>query len=429
MFRPILITLGAILLAFGLISPFLLTQASVIGVENSIEVSNLRVENKETATPTYSMSIKNIKTSAISFFALVEVTYDAIANDVYVPMKLLSSSIGASASGEFKYDIKCRIFCNTDGSYRPGTYRAFVSFWKLADSQPAICTTDPSNWECGYIQIAPSISTPFTVNPPTSKIEFKVQSCYQVKIESGFVVCLSEVTASEGSTNPSGTITSALAGSTVTFTATPIQDKSKFLKWIKADGCIAETCKVSENTQNPLSSQVQNGQIYTAVFERIPPKPKLSIFISNPESCSSVPAMGIYEKARNETLTITITPAKDIPSTDPASGITSVHKSVIVEYTIWKFGNPFPDRNKLPPESSLVLGSTVPVTTKQITMDVDTSVGIACITTDVIDDKKAPTNTSDDKKAPSFGVLQIGAIATGITMLGVGLFMGGRKIA
>ena len=424
-----LFTVGIIVagLGLGLIVVPTLTQASVIGVENSLEVSNLRVSGASATT--LSMSIKNLKSEPITFFTLVEVSFENIPEDVRSPIKMIQSVIQGSATGEFVYDIKCRIFCNADGSYRPGTYRAYANFWKLAVSQPVICSTDPFSFECSYLQIAPPASIPFTVKDPAVQISFKVQGCYQVAISGGFVLCTDIVPSSEGSITPSGTAT-AVAGTAITFTATPVEGKSKFTKWIKADGCFSEVCKISDITQSSFESEVQNGQIYTAVFEKIVqiPKPKLDIQITKPESCSSNPSFGVYVKELNEKLTITLTPAQNITSSDGKS----THVSAIIGYTITKANSPIPDTVTFAPDNTFVLGSKTAKTTKEITMDADTTVIISCGASDVLknpngDPVKPPPPPGTIPPLGNLSVFGVPLLIGGAALAGVGLFVGGRK--
>jgi hypothetical protein len=383
---------------------------ALIGVENSLEISNLKVQGASTAGTTYTMTIKNLKSESISFFALVESTYKDIPQDVYAPLKMLPATIGASETREFSFDVKCRIFCASDGSYRSGHYQANANFWKLAQDQPVICQTDPWAFECGYVQIAPPVSTVFTVEPAAIQITFKAQACYQVFVSGGFVNCSEIVPTAEGSITPSGTV-SALSGSTQTFTATAIEGKSKFVKWIKADGCSSLGCKTSESTINPFTSAVLQGQIYTAVFEKIIPppqvaKPKLTIMITNPASCTSTPAPGVYEKNLNDKLTITMTPSANITSSDGKS----VRVSGIIGYTIMKSNNPIPDTTTYDNDNLLMVGTKSAKTTKEITMDVDTEVILSCVSTDVLDGRKPPTQ-----------ILPPGMVPTGINLPAIGL--------
>ena len=425
MFRTLFLIGGVVLLAFGLISPFAFPQASLIGVENSLEISNTQVKNPTTASPTYSMSIKNLKTTSFNFITLVEVTFQGLDVDVYKPITMISNSIQASETKAFEYSIKCVIYCNLDGTYRSGIYTAKAKFWQLAESQPAVCQADPLSWECNYIQVAPPIQTDFAVNPPT-QATVKILACYQYLVDSPFN-CFESVPAGEGSVTPSGSITDT-SGSSKTFTATEVAEKSKFAKWIIHGGIVGG--KYTETTTNPLTSEIQYNQIYVAIFTKLTVvKPKLSISVTNPTACITTPEAGVHEKNLNDKVTITMTPQANITSQDGKS----THVFAIIGYSITKANSPVPDVVNFTPDNTFVVGSKTAKTTKEITMDVDTTVIVSCGGSDVLknpngDPVKPPGTGLKLPGLPSFGLAQIVAIAGGITMLGVGAFMsGGRK--
>ena len=410
--------LGVALLAtsVALLSTPFGAQASIIGVENSLETSNPKVDGARSSTPIYSITAKNIKPNPISFFALVEVTYDGIENDVYLPITMIPQSIAANELKELRLNIKCRIFCNTDGSYRAGIYRVSASFWKLAVSQPVICQTDPSSWECGYIQIAPTVSSAFTVSPAPTSITIKTQACYAVSTTGGFVNCDKPVPLEEGKIEPLGTLTFT-AGQSVIFTATKITS-AKFVKWIRGDGCTdALNCKTSESTQNPFTSSVQNNEVYTAIFQRQPP---LTIKVSNPASCTTTPAPGVYEKAPIDKVIITMTPLANVTSTDGLS----VSVNSIIGYSIAKPGLVL-ETITFPPDHPFIPGTKTAKTTREITVDVDTLVLVLCTPSSVITNR-APPEKNPLTTATGLPILPLGIGIAGAVSL-FGSFIVGRK--
>lgn len=426
-----------------LFSGVLGTQATLIGVDNSIEVSGLKVESASLSNTIYVMTLKNIKTTPLSFYVIVESTYDGINSDVYSIIKMVPASLAASEMNEFRVNLKCNIYCNADGSYRPGSYRAYADFWMLAQSQPAICQTSPYDFQCGYLQISPPVSTAFTVEPPPAQIYFKVQSCYQAFIEAGNVFCTEGVPIAEASTTPKSGSSSVISGTTIKFNATNVKEKSKFVKWVKGDGCSnIENCKTVESTNNPYSSIVYGNQIYTAMFDKIIPppvviKPKLTITITNPTSCTSNPVPGVYEKNLDDKLTIAITPAKNVTSNDGKS----VLVSGITGYTIMKYGSPIPDITTFPFDNPMVVGTKLAVTTKEITMDKDTEVLISCGSATVliteIGQKIPPSKDPSGGFGGGFGTISggfgtirlagIGLMIGGVISTGAGIILGGRK--
>lgn len=424
-----LATLGIILLATGTVFTFIvpnLPQAQLVGVENQLEISSLRIEGGNTNNPSYSMTIKNLKDSSLSFTTLLEVTYDGITTDVYVPLTLLPLSIGGSESKEFKLSLKCKIYCNADGTYRSGIYRAFATFWKPSTETP-ICSTDPYAFECHYIQVAPPVSTTFTVVPPATQITFKTQACYQVSIQGGFVNCDVQVPSGEGSVSPTGTQTS-VSGSTVTFTATAVEGKSKFTKWIKGDGCTnIINCKTTESIQNTFTSSVLESQIYTAVFEKIipPPEPIKPIFtltLTDPTACVTNPLAGVYTKTLNEKITIQITPSKSITLNEKSQVVFT-----ITSYTIQKSNSPVPDVTNFNDGDPLYIGTKSNQVTKEITLDADTTVIISCVKNTIVDGNKPP-DVIPGVSREGLAVVGIPLMLFGGAITAVSFFIGGRKI-
>lgn len=436
-----LAVLGVVLLAGSVVTTAVFgTQASVIGVDNFLQVQSVKVNDPQGAT-SVSVSVKNTRTSSVSFFAIKTVYYMDIPDDVYLPFTLDSQTIAASETKTITLQLPCKyvtLKCNSNGSYKTGYYTVELSFWMLATSQPAKCATEPLAFECGYVQISPKVFANFNWVPPppppppapAPSIKITVLACYEW-ISGIPQFCAMNADGYGALTTPSFGLHTYTSLQDVTFTATPVKDKNTFVKWIASDG-ISEG-KFTESTQNPFTAKIQDNAVYVALFKRVSliDKPKLAIMVTKPESCTTTPTTGVYEKTLGDKLTITMTPAKNLTSTDGKS--TSV--SAIIGYTIQKSNSPIPDSTYFKLDNPMVLGSMTEKTTKEITMDVDTTVIVSCgsSTTFKFPDGEKPAPKPGPigglPGVPSVGGLQILPLGLGVAgaISLFGSFFMGRK--
>lgn len=360
------------------------SQAQLIGTNNVLQVKSISVIGATTKPTILALSITNTQSQAIEYFHLVTVSgsediaqLKTISGQSLVPMKLVPAIIGASETKTFNIDISCVSKCNSDGTFTTGEYMVSVAFWKRDISSSSICADQPFAFECFYTQISPATTTGFTIFPQLTA-NIVVLGCYGFTV-GGLNSCTDSVPASAGSVEPSGTL-SYPQGTSVTFTAKPIEGKSKFLHWLVGYQGRSDL-QMTKNTVNPLVSKVDNNQIYVAIFE----KPfQLTVLVQSAYAGTTDPKEGTYEKLIGEKVTITMKPKAEIVTGPNARTVYTV-----LGYEVTSGFSPIKEKVMFPNDSPLVLG-TASTKTVDITMDISKVVLVMFVENHVLDEKKPP---------------------------------------